>query len=356
MDNAPFARVSILEPRDEVETDTDEISNALSRVPLTPTKSKSHGTASSYAERTPRPLQTSKASLSAFDQTPRPPMKGASDSTGTQVPTKGLGFTLSYLRRVPELAEMARRVVKAEAKRRAREERKLKSVQSQHPPLRGKNPSPTLRSTLPSKGSSSSRSVNEPIAPKMKRLFQWSIVKLYEEGSIVLWDGAVRPLSLHDQGRETSGLWKVNSTMGADSTMFSSVSSTSFGSSRVGTGDGHVDDDEGYISDPPADGDEEAYIPLTPEHLAPHVEKAISTLMARSRTTTIPTPHSHLRSKMQAPAPLPGPTKEEITIFLRRKDGRWARVGDWVVEDALELLRREDRVWCVGKGRWELCL
>jgi hypothetical protein len=355
MDNAPLARVCILKSRDEVETDTDEISNALSRAPLTPTKSKSHSTTPSYAERTPRPLQTSTASSSASDQTPRPPMRSAGDSIDTQVPTKGLGFTLSYLRRVPELAEMARRVVKAEAKRRVREERKLKSVQSQQP-LREKNPSPTLGSTLPSKGSSSSRSVNEPIAPKMKRLFQWSIVKLYEEGSIVLWDGPVRPLSLHDQGRETSGLWKMNSTMGADSTTFSSVSSTSFGSSRVVTGDGRVDDDEGFISDPPANGDEEAYIPLTPEHLAPHVEKAIGTLMTRSRTTTIPTPHSHLRSKMQAPAPLPGPTKEDITIFLRRKDARWARVGDWVVEDALELLKREGRVWCVGKGRWELCL
>jgi hypothetical protein len=183
----------------------------------------------------------------------------------------------------------------------------------------------------------------------MKRLFQWAIVKLYEEGSVILWDGSARPIQ--NEGRETSRLWKVNSTIGADSTVFSSVSSASFGILSVGAED--RDDDEGEISDPPATG-EEAYISLTPEHLAPHVEKAIRTLMARSRPAALSTKgHNH---SWPEPAPLPGPTKEEITSFLRRIDGRWARVGEWVVEDALQVLKMGDRVWCVGKGRWELCL
>jgi hypothetical protein len=190
----------------------------------------------------------------------------------------------------------------------------------------------------------------------MKRLFQWAIVKLYEEGSIVLWDGAVRPLPLHEEGRETSGLWKVNSTVGADSTTFSSVSFGTSGGNTLRVEDD--EEDEGELSDPPANGEEEAYITLTPAHLASHVEKAISALMTRSQSTATQT-HNHTNNrthKLPAPAPPPGPTKEEITTFLRRMDGRWARVGEWVVDDALEALRREDKIWCVGKGRWELCL
>jgi len=288
---------------------------SISRAPSTPTKSKPARTTLSHAERTPRPTWTS--NTPTFEQTPRPSYEGALT----------LGFTLSYLRRVPELSEMARRVVKAEAKRRTREERKLRAAQLQ---TRAKNPT----SLSLTKGNINSRP-DEPIAPKMKRLFQWAIIKLYEEGSIVLWDGAIRSFPLHLEGRETSGLWKINSTAGADSTVFSSVS---FGTSG-GT----------------ANGEEEAYITLTPAHLAPHVEKAIGTLMARSQSTATHT-HNHTSNRTHKPAPPPGPTKEEITTFLRRMDGRWARVGEWLVDDALEALRGENRVWCVGKGRWELCL
>jgi len=248
---------------------------------------------------------------------------------------------------------MARRVVKAETKRRAREEYKLNATKQQ--PQAKK---PAMSSLSSNAQNITSQKPDEPVAPKMKRLFQWAIVKLYEEGSVVLWDGAVRPLPSHNEGREISGLWKVNSMAGADSTMFSSMSgTTSRTTSRI---ENEVEDD-GNISDPPTNGEEEAYISLTPAHLAPHVEKAISTLMARSRSTAVHA-HNHTNKisdrthKLPKPAPPPGPTKEEITTFLRRVDGRWARVGEWVVDDALEVLRKEDKVWRIGKGQWELCL
>jgi hypothetical protein len=324
------------------ETETDEITYALSRAPSTPTKSKPSGASLAHTERTPRPLHRSKTSSSTFEQTPRQILVKGTD-TDARMPTENLGFTLSYLRRVPELSDMARRVVKAESKRRAREERKLKVAQSQGQ-AKGKSEISATRSTSTSKASSGR--THEPIAPKMKRLFQWAIVKLYEEGSVILWDGPARPIQI--DGRETSGLWKANSTIGPDSTAFSSIS---FGTSCFST---EVrEDDEGEISDPPTTG-EEAYISLTPARLAPLVEQAIGTLMARSRTATLPT-KGHNRNWPE-PAPPPGPTKEEITTFLRRTDGRWARVGEWVVEDALEVLKKDDRVWCIGKERWELCL
>ncbi|KAJ2977229.1 hypothetical protein NUW54_g11445 [Trametes sanguinea] len=51
----------------------------------------------------------------------------------------------------------------------------------------------------------------------------------------------------------------------------------------------------------------------------------------------------------------PGPTAQELLAWLRNSDERWARVGLWSVEEALEWGRKEGRVWCVGKGRWEVC-
>jgi hypothetical protein len=245
---------------------------------------------------------------------------------------------------------MARRVVKVEAKRRAKEERELKAVQSRiHG--KGKNTAPVSVASTLLKGtlSSSSRRGEESMAPKMKRLFQWAIVKLYEEGSVVLWDGAIRPIR-HER-QDTSGLWKVNSTAAANCTVFSAISSTSLRISRVGPG--NVEEDDGDISDPPKN--EEAYISVTPEHLAPYVEKAISTLMGRSQPPTSLSSTGH-RGSLHVPAPPPGPSKEEITTFLRKMDGRWARIGEWIVEDALEVLRKEDKVWCIGKGKWELCM
>lgn len=333
MDNASVASIPAshshcADHETVIETDAYDISYALSRAPSTPTKTEPTHTTTSLAEQTPRPLHA--PNNSAFEKTPRPTV------FSSRGPALTLGFTLSYLRRVPELSAMAYRVVKAEAKRRAREERKLK-VQTQE------NNSAILSSST--KGTTPRP--DEAAAPKMKRLFQWAIVKLYEEGSVVLWDGAVRPLASSDEGRETNGLWKVNITIGADST------SVSFGTSSGATSRVEGDEDEGEISDPAAD--EEAYISLTPAHLAPHVEKAINTLMARSRCTA--NTHTNCRIyKLHAPAPPPGPTKEEITKFLQRMDGRWARVGEWTVDDALRVLQKEDKVWCVGQGRWELCL
>jgi hypothetical protein len=132
MDNAAPIQVhdSVSTSGAGYETETDEITYALSRAPSTPTKSKPSGASSAHTECTPRPLHGYKASSSAFEQTPRQTLGKGTDKNA-RTPAENLGFTLSYLRRVPELSDMAYRVVKAESKRRAREERKLKVAQSQ---------------------------------------------------------------------------------------------------------------------------------------------------------------------------------------------------------------------------------
>lgn len=353
MDNAPLVPAAV-EVRLGTEMET-------SRAPSTPTKSKSRPYQS--AEMTPRPTISLVAPL---EQTPRPPRAQAQK---TFPESQTLGFTLSHLRRVSELSALSRRVVKAEAKRRARELRKLQQQQQQQLPS-------TSRGTKNVAGPSprvnlETEQQKEMIAPKMKRLFQWAIVKLHEEGSIVLWDGPVRPLpvshSLHLPGNwsgmgtiSTSELWQTSTASAAtgDGTLFS-----------VGTATAGIieDEDEDELSDPPPPGaggeGEEAYIPLTPTHLAPHVVRAIRAFTSPSPATTTPAsssshkpPRPHRTRPAPAPTPLPGPTVQEITTFLHRTDGRWARVGEWAVCDALEVLKSSGTVWCVGGGRWEICL
>jgi len=220
---------------------------------------------------------------------------------------------------------MARRVVKAEAKRRLREERKKTEVASNNAQNHPKSMSTTSQ-TLD----------KDKIASKMKRLFKWAIVHLLQDGSIVLWDGPVRACP-QMSGSYTSGLWHANatsnSTVGADSTLFSVINEVNH---RI---DAECDGDM-ELSDP--ESNEEAYIPLSPDYLAIHVARAIDAL------TNIETKKNGEVIKRP-----PRSTKEGILAYLR-KDDRWRYVGEYNVEEALQVLKSDKRAWCVEKGRWEL--
>ena len=125
---------------------------------------------------------------------------------------------MSYLRRVPELAEMARRVVMAEVKRRAK--------------------------------GGEGRSQGSTMGPKVKRLFRWAVVQLLHEGSIVLWDGPMRD----EAHGEVSGLWKTRTSI-----------STSADLGSLG--------EDGNLTDPTAD--EEGYMPVTSSLLGGYVEQVM---------------------------------------------------------------------------------
>lgn len=230
------------------------------------------------------------------------------------------GFTLSYLRRVPELQEMARKVTDAEDKmkrregRKAREDAKLKRGQSSRKP----QPKPTNKACR---------------HDRIKKLFRQAILKLCDDGGIVIWDGPKKAWR-QDWSGDASRLWRMEAT--ADITASSWAETT--GGVSVS-----CDEEEDELSDPSPD--EESYVSLTPPHLGKYVEIAIRDIMLR--------PIIPGRSNgSQAPK---GPTKEEILVTLRA-DGRWRRVGDWAVEEALMWLKEEERVWDVGEGRWELTL
>lgn len=334
-DTSPNDRPSspLHEASDDEDDDLEKLRSWLQQEPETPTKRKPRA-----PDATPRPH-----GLAHPDATPR---AASTQAAGAPDDPALRGFTLSHLRRVPELALLARRVVDAEAKRRAREERKREKEQAaQAPPGKSrahKSSAPASRPAM----SAAAYKHGEPRAAKMKRLFRYAVRQLYDEGSIVLWDGPVRRVPLRPlpapsfvssrvapRAGETSRLWRASGS----SVTASHVSSVSQA--------GDEEDEDGELSDPPED--EDAYIPLTPAYLCRVVEDAIRTMANR--------PPPRTAQGWKTAGPPPGPTPDEIVSHLHRRDERWARVGNWAVKDALDWGKDNGRVWCIGDNRWEIC-
>ena len=264
---------------------------------------------------TPRP----KHSRHHLESTPRPRfpqpdfgLSMASSSSHAQhsssVPDSGRrGFSLSYLRRVPELSLLASKVVQATTRRRLREERKkLKEA-----------------GMLKSKTQVSSPLSSNQVAFKMKRLFQWALNQLLKEGCIVIWDGPVRECS-NISICDTSRLWISTITRSSDSI---------FG----GPNTGNDDNDEGYLSDPSPN--EEAYISLTPDFSADYIEAAIKVISDR---------------QLKMGKPYAGATVQDILVFMRKDDDMWQYLGDWTVREGLDVLSKNGRVWRTGKDSWDV--
>ncbi|KAI0760322.1 hypothetical protein C8Q74DRAFT_1208622 [Fomes fomentarius] len=365
MDNAPpprRKRGSHSRTRSVSPSPTPRLSQARrGDLVATPTKSR-RGQVETGVDATPRP-----AGCLAIERTPRASLASAADSddeSDDEVDaTYGqlYGYTLSHLRRVPELSLLARRVVKTEAHCRAKEERKkAKSHKLQLPSTSASSAS----------GSTSRSSPDTPLGPAVKRLFKQAIRTLFSEGEIVLWSGPVRPLPepVFDPLVPSSlGLWKANTSTSSAATSSSSRSAISYDD---------WDDDEA-LSEPTRG--EEAYVPLTPAYFSRVLESAIRTIMtqaaslgegeggeatpklkAKSTFSSSSARGNSLIERLRAQekenaGPPSGPTKEQLLAWLRSSDERWARVGEWTVEEALQWGKREGRLWCVGKGRWEVC-
>ena len=286
MDNAPADS--------RYESDS-AIEYQIARLPSTPTKRSRY----QQADETPR----QRPCRSNVGDTPKP---------STANPMQA-GFTLSYLRRVPELSLLGTRVVQAVHKRRQREERKR------------------LKESGRTQVKSSSSMSADKVAPRLKRLFQWAVIQLLHEGCIILWDGPTRRCP--DTVMDASRLWKSHSSgtsLLADNTLFSSTTSMS--------NPQDLEEDGEYLSDPQPN--EESYISLTPTHLSDHVERAVKVLV------------DHYA---EIGKPYHGATKEGILQVLH-KDDLWRYVGTWSVDEALEYLKKECRVWDMGKGRWDLTM
>ena len=324
MDHAPI--ISNI-PEWQPEYDRDDVfARPIADMPARQTRSND-----SNEIETPRP----KRSRHQLESTPRPripqPIFGSPVASSTShaqdpsTPDKGQqGFSLSYLRRVPELSLLASKVVQAVTRRRLREERKkLKEA-----------------GLLKSKTQTSSAIPLDKVGPKMKRLFQWAIVQLLKEGCIVLWDGPVRQC-LNAPIADTSRLWKSatssNSTFGASSTLFNPTTTSNRSRLFNNTHQDAEDDDEADLSDPSPD--EEAYISLTPEFSADYIEATIKVLSDRQASMG---------------KPYAGTTVQDILAFMRKDDDKWQYLGDWTVKDALDVLSKGGRVWKTGKDSWDV--
>ncbi|KAJ3982708.1 hypothetical protein F5890DRAFT_1528178 [Lentinula detonsa] len=304
MDNPPALEDS------EIETDLSDDDDASIAEPSTPTKRLLQN------DQTPR---LSCRPSYAVDETPRPSRTLISSTSHSRK-----GFTLSYLRRVPELSELARRVVQAEVKRRDRQARKKakEAVTTQTRGSRSQGP----KTRVPEVTISSTNLSEDSLSSRTKRLWKWAIIQLIEEGSIVLWDGPKYTISSNLFSYSmNSRLWKFSSSNNVNTTVTSDASVFSSSLSQ---------DNKEYfdLSDP--NPDEEAYVALTAELLAEEIERVIQ-VWVKSRQRSEPAKF----------------TKEGILQRLHRDD-RWRKVGEWHVEEAIDLLGSRGIMYPISKNVW----
>ena len=229
------------------------------------------------------------------------------------------GLTMSYLRRVPELRLLAERIVAAEDKKKRQEKRQAREeAKSRGLPIPPKTEDTKSRTST---------------GERTKRLFRQAIIKLYDDGSIVLWDGPRRMWGA-EQDSSSPRLWHTNTSM--DRSVSSAGVSNSAGSSFL------EDSRDHEMSEP--DPNEESYVSLTPGHLGKYVERAIKEICSRKEKVR--------GSGHRGPQ---GPTLTDILSRLK-VDGRWRNVGECAVAEALQWLRDEELVWEVGGGHWELTI
>ncbi|KAL0063321.1 hypothetical protein AAF712_009816 [Marasmius tenuissimus] len=303
---------------DDDRTDDNDDRGSMLDVPTTPTKGRHRSSFNiNDADTTPRP---SRRQLIGVPTAKLPASQGCTQR----------GFTLSFLRRVPELSDMAKRVVRAEAQRREREARRKEKERAREqatmPATRNK--SVTSQSAMPNilKSTSSIGARQETVSIKMKRLWNKTIRQLVLDGSIVFWSGPVySAAALGNPWRDrsiTSSLNLTTSTslMSEGVSLFSAAGDTTSGAERD-------EEEDVVLSDP--EPDEVAYVPLTPQFLAIEVEKMIRKIKA--------------------------PTKQSILSYLKRDDV-WIGVGEWNVREALEVLQNEGRAWVDRNGVWDLVL
>ncbi|KAG1745272.1 hypothetical protein EDB19DRAFT_1693569 [Suillus lakei] len=220
------------------------------------------------------------------------------------------------------------RVVHTETKRRTRAEReaeKAKAAQTQKASSKHTHP-PSSKALA-----NSQTRIKPATVPrvKMKRLFSWAVLKLYEEGSIVLWDKPLMPVPVSvprpPGSGDTSGLWKTTnntaSFSSANDSVFSTANNTMFSSIGASSSKFVMSEEDAYLSDPPMYEEDEAYVSVTPALLAGPVREIMHSKGMGGKSVKV--------------------GAEEVTRCLRREDARWARIGAWDVEEAMEMILGE---------------
>lgn len=255
------------------------------------------------------------------------------------------GYTVSYLRRVPELVLLANRVVKQELRLARKQEKEKKAA----------GPS-SSSSASKSAGGSSSRARN-PTSKDIKRLFLRAVNDLYREGSIVIWDCPAYPCK-NAASADTSFLWKpmtnasgilslsyasssANTT--AASSIFGHSSSRSRSTSGVAPPPTVPEDDEGGLSDP--DSNEDVYVSVRPTFLADRLEEIIPIVQSAERRG---------QRESQAKRGLYRGASSQGLLRYLKGDDRWTFVHLDSVDVALKYLEEDGRAWMTPNGQWQL--
>ena len=143
----------------------------------------------------------------------------------------------------------------------------------------------------------------------------------------------------------SSGMWKTSTSIGVhDLSVATTASVSSRGNTQTQTQ--RASDSSGELSEPNAK--EEAYISVNSTTMAPVILRAIKTL-------STPPSGSSGESRATGRRPRP-PTASEILAYLHALDMRWERVGPWVIDEALQKLKKDDRIYQIREGRWALCV
>lgn len=219
------------------------------------------------------------------------------------------GFTLAYLRRVPELRSLAARVAQAERRRVAKEKENRHSSNK--------------------KGEPQTKIVD------IKRLFRSAVASLLQDGALAPHEGRARKWNEREAEMiESLRMWKVKHTEDL----------TQDRSKTLGTIDeaATITDLEGNAGFSDEEENEECFVPVSADLLARPVLAALKRAATRQNTDSI--------KKRQAK--IVGISEEKILDTLRDMNDRWQRVGN--IDHVLRRLVEEGEVWEVKKGVWAL--
>ncbi|KAG1777580.1 hypothetical protein EV702DRAFT_1045322 [Suillus placidus] len=180
-------------------------------------------------------------------------------------------FTLSHLHRIPKLALLANWVVHAEMRRRT--QLHMHAAQTHNSNL---------------------------LQVRMKRLFMWAILWLYEEGSIVLYDKPLIFISLSPSAPNLPLTNLANSPASCNTQQ-------------------HVmSDDEAYLSDPPPLEEDEAYVPVTATLLSQPVQEIMSARGIRGKSARV--------------------RAEDVLSDLKQLDHCWLCIDLQTVDEAIDTI------------------
>ncbi|KAG9003638.1 hypothetical protein FRB94_003027 [Tulasnella sp. JGI-2019a] len=274
----------------------------------------------------------------------------------------GMGFSLSYLRRVPEIDALGRKVVEAEAKRRAKKEREVRREKEREVKDLRKRASSSIQSHAPRKVAAPS---SERTSLKVKRLLEMTLRTLREDGAIISVEGPGRrqKSAASTGGRRDAEArrrcWRDATTKdGGLTASFAANATTTTTTSTLSRRPKHdvsttimsLEEDPPSSDDPDMDPmHEESFMPITPAVLCPPVLRTMKRIFG---------PYTSRNHK--------GVTVEDVTRRLRREDETWVKVLEEHVQRALESLVGDDgfsgegvddterMVWRMRDGRWGL--